>query len=157
VRIKALPFVLFVVCSVSGKPSEPEGFGIWKGSLVANAPRELAPKIDDDKFAWLPMGTYSNHYFGVSHREGNGGAELHQTQVDIWIVEDGEATLVLGGRIVDPKTVKPNEIRGTSIEGGQTYQVAKGDVVHIPINVAHELRIPSGKTFTYLVIKIDSK
>ncbi|MBV9340734.1 MAG: cupin domain-containing protein [Acidobacteria bacterium] len=103
------------------------------------------------------MGTYSNHYFGVSHREGDGGAELHQTQVDIWIVEDGEATLVLGGTIVDPKTVKPNEIRGKSIDGGKTYQLSRGDVVHIPANVPHELRISSGKAFTYLVIKVDSK
>jgi mannose-6-phosphate isomerase-like protein (cupin superfamily) len=150
-------FVLLLASSVAGNAADPEGFGIWKGSVVENAPRDLAAKIDDHKFAWLPMATYSNHYFGVSHREGNGGAELHQSQVDIWIVEDGEATLVLGGTIVDPKTVKPNEIRGNSIDGGETYQLSKGDVVHIPPNVPHELRIPSGKTFTYLVIKVDSK
>lgn len=76
---------------------------------MANAATELAPKIDDHKFAWLPFATYPNHYLGISHREGNGGAELHQTQVDIWIVEDGEAMLVLGGRIVDPKTWTPRQ------------------------------------------------
>lgn len=150
-------FILLLACSAVGKAADPEGFGIWKGSTVENAATELAPKVDEHKFAWLPMGTYSNHYLGVSHRAGNGGAELHQTQVDIWIVEDGEATLVLGGTIVDPKTVKPNEIRGKSIEGGETYQLGKGDVVHIPVNVPHELRIPSSKTFTYMVIKVDSK
>jgi mannose-6-phosphate isomerase-like protein (cupin superfamily) len=149
--------IVWLACSAPAKAAAPEGFGIWKGSVVENAPRDLALKIDDHKFAWLPMGTYSNHYFGVSHREGNGGAELHQTQVDIWIVEEGEATLVLGGTIVDPKTVKPNEIRGKSIDGGETYRLSKGDVVHIPANVPHELRIPSGKTFTYFVIKVDSK
>ena len=150
-------FILLLACSVVGKAADPEGFGIWKGSIVENAATELAPKVDEHKFAWLAMGTYSNHYLGVSHREGNGGAELHQTQVDIWIVEEGEATLILGGTIVDPKTVKPNEIRGKSIQGGETYQRAKGDVVHIPVNVPHELRIPGSKTFTYMVIKVDSK
>jgi len=149
--------IVWLACSAAATAADPEGFGIWKGSVVENAPRDLAPKIDDHKFAWLPMGTYSNHYLGVSHREGNGGAELHQTQVDIWIVEDGEAALVLGGTIVDPKTVKPNEIRGKSIDGGKSFQLSKGDIVHIPPNVPHELRIPSGKTFTYLVIKVDSK
>lgn len=57
---------------------------------------------------------------------------------------------------MDPKTVKPNEIRGKSIDGGESYQPSKGDVVHIPANVPHELRIPSGKTFTYMVINVDS-
>lgn len=150
-------FTMLLACSALVNAVDPEGFGIWKGTVVQKAATDLASKIDDHKFAWLPMGTYSNHYIGVSHREGNGGAELHQTQVDIWIVEDGEATLVLGGMIVDPKTVKPNEIRGKSIEGAVTYQLAKGDVVHIPVNVPHELRIASGKTFTYMVIKVDSK
>ena len=149
--------IAWVACTAVAAAGDPEGFAIWKGAVVENARRDLASKMDDHKFAWLPMGTYPNHYFGVSHREGNGGAELHQTQVDIWIVEDGEATLVLGGTIVDPKTVKPNEIRGKSVAGGETYQLSKGDVVHIPPNVPHELRIPSGKTFTYLVIKVDSK
>jgi mannose-6-phosphate isomerase-like protein (cupin superfamily) len=149
--------VLLLACSGLTNAADPEGFGFWRGSIVANAATDLSPKIDDHKFAWLPLGTYSNHYLGVSHREGNGGAELHQTQVDIWIVEDGEATLVLGGTIVNPKPVRPNEIRGTSIDGGETYQLSKGDVVHIPANVPHELRIPNGKTFTYMVIKVDSK
>lgn len=148
--------VLLLACSAASNAADPEGFGLWKGSVVANASTELAPKIDDHKFAWLPLGTYPNHYLGVSHREGNGGAELHQTQVDIWIVEDGEATLVLGGTIVAPQTVKPHEIRGKSIDGGEMFQLSKGDVVHIPANVPHELRIPSGRTFTYMVIKVES-
>ena len=102
-------------------------------------------------------GTYQNHLLGVSHREGDGSAELHETQVDIWIVESGEATLVLGGTIVEPKTVKPHEVRGSSIEGGATKQLTPGDIVHIPANVPHQLKIAAGKTFTYTVIKVDSK
>ena len=60
---------------------------------------------------------------GISHREGDGSAELHETQVDILIVESGEATLVVGGTMVAPKTIKPHEVRGTSIEGGEIKQL----------------------------------
>ena len=55
-----------------------------------------------------------------------------------------------------PKTIKPHEVRGTSIEGGETKQLVPGDVVHIPAKVPHQLKIANGKTFTYLVIKVDS-
>lgn len=34
-----------------------------------------------------------------------------------FLFESGEATLILGGTMVGPKTMKPHEIRGTSIEG----------------------------------------
>ncbi|MGA9981400.1 MAG: hypothetical protein WBQ08_22460 [Candidatus Sulfotelmatobacter sp.] len=76
--------------------------------------------------------------------------------MDVWIVQDGEATLIVGGTVVQPKMVKLHEIRGTSIEGGETKQLKAGDIVHIPVKVPHQLKIAPGKTFTYLVIKVDS-
>lgn len=148
--------LLFLALATFANAAEPEGFGLWKGSDIQNAAAELAPKIDEQKFAWKQFGTYANHYIGVSHREGDGSAEIHETQVDIWIVESGEATLVLGGTMIAPKTVKPHEIRGTSIEGGTTYQLTAGDIVHIPVKIPHQLKIAAGKTFTYTVIKVDS-
>jgi len=136
--------------------ADPEGFALWKADAVKNSGKELSKKIDDQKFAWLALGTYQNHLMGVSHREGDGSAELHETQVDILIVESGEATLVVGGTMVAPKTVKPHEVRGTSIEGGESKQLTPGDVVHIPAKIPHQLKIASGKEFTYLVVKVDS-
>ena len=150
-------FLAFLISTSSLHAADPDGFGLWKGTAIKNSAKELAPKIDDQKFAWLSLGTYDNHLMGVSHREGDGSAELHETQTDIWIVEDGEATLILGGTIVTPKTVKPHEIRGAAIEGGTTKQLTSGDIVHIPFNIPHQLKIGAGKTFTYLVIKVDSK
>ena len=154
---KLFVFLMFLASASWLHAADPEGFGLWKNAVVKNSGKELAGKIDDQKFAWKPLGTYDNHYMGISYRGGSGTAELHETQVDIWIVESGEATLILGGTIVEPKTVKPHEIRGTSIEGGTTQQLTAGDVVHIPVNVPHQLKIASGKTLTYLVVKVDSK
>jgi mannose-6-phosphate isomerase-like protein (cupin superfamily) len=138
------------------RAADPEGFEIWKGAAVSESGKALAGKMDDQKFAWLPMATYSNHLIGLSHREGDGSAELHETQADILIVETGEATLVVGGTMVAPKTVKPHEVRGSSIEGGATRQLIAGDIIHIAAKVPHQLKIAAGTKFTYLVIKVDS-
>jgi mannose-6-phosphate isomerase-like protein (cupin superfamily) len=147
--------VLLFIASTCVLASDPGDFTLWKGTVIQDAGKRLSPKIDDQKFAWESMGTYKNHLIGVSHREGDGSAELHETQVDIWIVESGEATVVQGGKIVDPKTVKPHEVRGSSIEGGITTKLSPGDIVHIAANVPHQLKI--AKSFTYLVIKVDSE
>lgn len=149
--------LLLFAASACLRAADPEGFAIWKGAAVKRSGNELASKIDDQKFAWLPLATYDNHLMGISHREGDGSAELHETQADILIVEDGEATLVVGGTMVEPKTVKPHEIRGSSIQSGASRQLSLGDIVHIPANVPHQLKIATGKAFTYLVIKVDSE
>src|SRR6202049_3780887 len=140
---------LFLVLLATGllpQRSVPDGFALWKGDAVNKSGEELAGQLDDQKLGWKPLGTYGNHYMGISRREGDGSAEVHETQVDVWIVQAGEATLIVGGTMVQPKTVKPNEIRGTSIEGGETKQLKTGDIVHIPVKVAHQLKIAPGKT-----------
>jgi mannose-6-phosphate isomerase-like protein (cupin superfamily) len=136
--------------------ADPEGFGLWKAAAIKNSGKELAGKIDNQKFSFQSFGTYGNHMIGLSHREGDGSAELHETQTDILIVDTGDATLVVGGTMIGPKTVKPHEVRGSSIEGGETKQLGQGDIVHIPANIPHQLKIKSGSKFTYTVIKVDS-
>jgi mannose-6-phosphate isomerase-like protein (cupin superfamily) len=155
VRTLAL-FLIFITTAALLQASDPDGFALWKGDAVKKSGEELAGQLDDQKLGWKPLGTYGNHYMGISRREGDGSAEVHETEVDVWIVQAGEATLIVGGTMVQPKTVKPHEIRGTSIEGGETKQLKPGDIVHIPVKVPHQLKIAPGKTFTYLVIKVNS-
>jgi mannose-6-phosphate isomerase-like protein (cupin superfamily) len=73
------------------------------------------------------------------------------------VVESGEATLVVGGTVVNPKTTAPHEIRGPSIKGGEKKSLAAGDVVHIPVKVPHQMLVESGKQITYFVVKIDAR
>jgi mannose-6-phosphate isomerase-like protein (cupin superfamily) len=102
------------------------------------------------------MNSLAKLTIGISHREGDGSAELHETQTDILIVDTGTATLIVGGTMVSPKTVKPHEVRGPSIDGGVTKEIGPGDIIHIPANMPHQMKIKSGTKFTYTVIKVDS-
>ena len=73
---------------------------------------------------------------------------------DFFVVESGEATLVVGGQVVGGKTTAPNEIRGPKINGGERRKLAAGDIVHIPVKAPHQLLVENGKQFTYFVIKV---
>lgn len=136
--------------------ADPPGFVHWSVSQLKGYEKSLAPKINIQKVASEQLGKFGNHSFMVAHREGNGEAELHEMQADVFFVQSGEATLVVGGTVPNSRTTAPGEIRGPSISGGEKKKLGAGDVVHIPAKVPHQLMVESGKQFTYLVIKIDS-
>lgn len=98
-------------------------------------------------------GGASNYEIHTSRVEGPDVPELHTTDTDIYFVLEGTMTMVTGGTIVNPKTISPNQIRGTDIKGGETRQLSKGEVMIIPHGVPHWHKEVPG-TFVYLVVKI---
>lgn len=148
-------FAIALMVAAAAMPAGlPEGVGHWTGGELQGFEKSLASKMNAQKVATQPLAGYGNHSFLMAHREGSGEAELHETQNDVMVVESGEATLVVGGTVVDPKTTAPHEIRGSSIRGGEKVRLAAGDVVHIPIKTAHQMLLEKGKQITYFVVKI---
>jgi glc operon protein GlcG len=88
----------------------------------------------------------------ASRRDKPGLVEMHEHETDVVYVLEGTATLVTGGEMVDPKTVSPGEIRATSVNGGETRQLSKGDVVIVPEGTPHWFKEVSGP-FLYFVVK----
>jgi glc operon protein GlcG len=88
----------------------------------------------------------------TSRREKPGMVEIHEQDTDIIYVLDGTATFVTGGAIVDPKIIAPGEIRGASVNGGETRRLAKGDVIIVPSGTAHWFKEVDAP-FTYYVVK----
>ena len=106
------------------------------------------------QFASKELERYSNHYSMLAQREGTGSSEVHEHEADIFVIESGAATILTGGKLVNARTQKPGEIRGTSIEGGERHLLGPGDIVHIPAGVPHQLLIGKGQPFTYFVVKV---
>lgn len=94
-----------------------------------------------------------NYMVHASHREKAGVAELHTLDADIIYVLEGSATLVTGGKVVEGKTIEPNEIRGSSIEGGETRRITKGDVIVVPAGTPHWFKEVLGP-INYYVVKV---
>lgn len=127
-----------------------------KVDVVSNADMErMQKKISGQKIGIESIAKYANSAMQLTRRESSGMAELHQNKADIFYVRGGEATLVEGGTVKNPKTTAPHEIRGEGIDGGSRHVLGAGDLVHIPAGVPHQLLLAPGKSFTYIAIKVD--
>ena len=88
----------------------------------------------------------------ASRRDKPGQSEVHATETDIFVVIDSQATIVVGGRMIDPRETAPGEIRGGGIEGGTDYLLEKGVVLTVPRNTPHWVR-ETQPGFRYFVVK----
>jgi mannose-6-phosphate isomerase-like protein (cupin superfamily) len=146
--------LMFLICVFPLIGAEPAGYKYWSAAELKGFATKLAPKVNAQKFASERLTDYGNHYTMVAHREGNGEAEFHETESDLFVVTSGAATLIVGGNIPNGKTTAPNEIRGPSVEGGMRQKLSAGDIVHIPPKTAHQLVLDPGAEFTYFVLKV---
>jgi mannose-6-phosphate isomerase-like protein (cupin superfamily) len=93
----------------------------------------------------------------IANRGVQRGAEMHDNTNHVFIIVDGEAEFVTGGKMVDPKVTGPGQTRGSGIEGGVSHHVAKGDVITIPAKTPHQWKDTS-KTGSvgYYAVNFDS-
>jgi mannose-6-phosphate isomerase-like protein (cupin superfamily) len=133
--------------------ADPPGFSMWTGAELQS--HVTSVKLDDHKVGVDKLATWDNHALWVIRREGDGEAEVHDTQVDVIFVTSGEGTLVIGGTMVEPRTTAPGEIRAKSIKGGVSKKMAVGDVFNIPAKLPHQMLVP--KLLTFEVLKVESK
>jgi len=91
----------------------------------------------------------------VQHEKNRSGAaaELHDASDDVYYVLDGSATLVLGGKLDDPKETDPGEWRSPRIIDGKTFEIKKGDLIVVPRGTPHQ-RSTADKDFTMILIKV---
>ncbi|MGC2195120.1 MAG: heme-binding protein [Terriglobales bacterium] len=94
-----------------------------------------------------------NYMVHASRREKPGQVEIHTKDADVIYVLQGSATFITGGEAVDGKTIAPDEIRGSSINGGETRKIAKGDVIIVPHGVPHQF-LEVSNPFLYYVVKV---
>jgi len=149
-------FVMIGLLAAAALPAEaPKGFDHWTASQLGAFQQKLSAKMNAHKIATESLASYKDHNFLMAHREGSGEAEVHETQNDVMVIESGQATLVVGGTVVNPRTTSPHEIRGPSIRGGEKVPIAAGDILHIPLRTPHQMLLENGQQITYFVVKID--
>jgi mannose-6-phosphate isomerase-like protein (cupin superfamily) len=133
---------------------EPAGYRHWTPAELKERTKALSPKIDTHKIATERLATYGNYHALAVHREGSGQAEVHERWADLFVVQSGSATLVVGGTIPNAKTTAPGEIRGSAIKGGAAQRLSPGDIVNIPARTPHQVLLDAGAEINYFALKV---
>jgi mannose-6-phosphate isomerase-like protein (cupin superfamily) len=114
-------------------------------SVMADVAAKGGPIVSDPGLIVLAM------------RRESGEVEYHDHTNHVFMMVDGEATLVVGGKMVDARRTAPDQMRAPSIEGGVTYHLSKGDVITIPAKTPHWFKEVPTKTVAYYAVNIDSE
>jgi len=131
-----------------------DGVQIWTGAELKGEAAKLTPEAQAKRIAGKTLGAWGNHSASLWHRAKSGEAEMHKTKVDLIVIEQGSATLVFGGTIPDARTTQPNEVRGRSIQHGESRKLAPGDIVRIPAGTPHQFVLEKGEEVAYFAVKL---
>jgi len=142
-----------VAVSAQRKPSEAtRPFVVMSSQSLDDLQKTLQP---DNKTSELIDSAGMQLRVAVQHEKNRIGAaaELHDASDDFYYVLNGSATLVLGGKLDDPKEADPGEWRSPRIIDGKSFEIRKGDLVVVPRGTPHQ-RSTANKDFTMILIKI---
>lgn len=88
------------------------------------------------------------------YRDASGVPEVHANWADHFVVTEGEATLIVGGTVTNPRESGPGEIRGTAITGGTQYAMTPGTNITVPRGVPHWTVLKPGTHLRAVVFKL---
>jgi len=132
----------FTTPSVMSTPATAGYFAKAKVDAAFDKDAVLFERPEDGNFA-----------INTSRRDSPGVVEVHQKDADIMYVLKGSATILTGGKLLDGKTVAPDEIRGSHLDGGEAHNLVPGDVLIIPHGQPHWFKEVKGP-FLYFTVKV---
>lgn len=157
---QAKTLVRVLVASLLAVPvfaADPPGFAIWKAGELTAHDKALSTHVGADHSSRETLADYGDHRVRMLYRDADGNPEQHDAIIDIVFVQSGEGTLVMGGTIAGRRSTSAGEFVGTRLDGGDRHALGPGDIVHIPAGIPHAFLVPSGKHFTYVLLKIPAK
>jgi mannose-6-phosphate isomerase-like protein (cupin superfamily) len=151
-----LCLIFTLAISAIAQEKVPEGFEHWTADSLKQIEQSLKEQAvsTPHRTAVKRLSDYQNDLYMLSRREADGIVEWHENQADVFFVESGSATLVVGGTMVGGEVTEPHEKRNGTIQGGIRRKLAAGDVVRIPPQVPHQILLDGSSGFTYFVIKV---
>lgn len=131
-----------------------KGVDYYSAAQLQQLGKTLSTEAKTNGLVAHPLEKYLNDSTLMVYRDASGSAELHKHAADLYVVVKGEATLLSGGKMVKPNTVREGELVAKTIDGGHSQKLSPGDVVHIEANTPHQLLLQPGHTFSYFVLKV---
>ncbi len=143
---------------ISSAPAQTPAPAVYKSGaeLMAIVKGKVATTPDQ---ADAPVDNQSAYRINVVRRGKPGNAMAHATGpakgTEVHYIIDGAATVVTGGTLVRPAGAPEGRGgAGTTIQGGETHHLVKGDVLVIPAGTPHWYKDVEGSV-TYLEVRFD--
>ena len=151
-----LGLLAITLLMVSAEEKVPDGFQQWTGASLKELEQTLKTEADASShhMSVRRLADFPQDTFMLSRRQADGVVEWHENQADVFFVQSGSATLLVGGTMVGGEVTEPHEKRNGTIQGGIKRKLLAGDVVRIPPQVPHQLLLDGSPEFTYFVIKV---
>ena len=121
----------------AGAPAAPAITGSEVAAMIAKSPSDknaLGQRM-------LQLGTYN---VNMEHRVMGQAAAVHEKEAELFYVIDGAGTIVTGGKLVEEKRTNDANLSGTSIQGGVSKRISKGDWIMVPEGVPHQIPTVEG-------------
>jgi mannose-6-phosphate isomerase-like protein (cupin superfamily) len=140
---------LFGVCTSDALPqsaSEAPMMGTFTssaeiGSLIDKAKSD---RKQDQPMVAEPIVSLAPYHANLEYRAAAAPAALHVRDAEMMYVIEGTGTIITGGKLVDEKRTNAANLSGSSIAGGNTRPLSKGDFLIVPENTPHQI-LPGGK------------
>jgi mannose-6-phosphate isomerase-like protein (cupin superfamily) len=156
IKLCVLGLLMMLLPVVTAQEKVPEGFEHWTSASI----KQLAPALktesgsDPHHASVRHLSDFANDTYMLAHREADGAVEWHENQADVFFVQSGAATLLVGGKMIGGEITEPHEKRNGAIQGGVRQKLTAGDIVRIPPQVPHQLLLDGSHEFTYFVVKV---
>ena len=142
----------------------PEEHLHWDAAAYAAKRAQLEQRLADGGGIWgtgfvfdrvIDDAPYRPHSMSIILREGYTQPEIHQLKWDIYVVIEGSGTVLMGGLRTGWVDGRPAEEQRPSLDGAEAFPVTKGDIVHVPARVWHQLVLEEGQSMLYALININ--
>jgi mannose-6-phosphate isomerase-like protein (cupin superfamily) len=90
----------------------------------------------------------------LEYRPGISPAAVHEKDAELMVVLEGAGNIVTGGKLVDEKRTNANNLSGSSITGGNSETVVKGDMLIVPANTPHQVIPASGAPIVLMTMHV---
>jgi mannose-6-phosphate isomerase-like protein (cupin superfamily) len=145
-RAQFLAFTFLTTALASGalaqQAASPRTFMNDK-EIMGLVDKAKADRKGDAPLVAEPILSLAPYRAQLEYRPGTSPAAVHEKDAELMVVLEGTGNIVTGGKLVDEKRTNANNLSGSSIAGGNSQAVVKGDMLIVPSNTPHQV-IPTG-------------
>src|SRR5882724_13232007 len=133
-QLLALTLVAAGVAGVAQAADAPRNLFMSEKQITGLVDKAKADRKGDAPLVSEPILSLAPYRAQLEYRPGISPAAVHEKDAELMVVLDGTGNIVTGGKLVDEKRNNANNLGGSSIAGGVSQAVVKGDTLIVPAN-----------------------